>query len=79
MNEEYLIRNTTRKQREQIVKEALGYSDVACDGCASGYGFDLYEDYIEGKKELSEITMGFHTSFVREDLPEADGECGFAK
>ena len=26
--EEYLIKNTTREQREQIVKDSLGYSEL---------------------------------------------------
>ena len=26
--DKFLIKNTTREQREQIIKESLGYSDV---------------------------------------------------
>ena len=27
----YLIANTTREEREQIVRDALGYSDIGCE------------------------------------------------
>ena len=62
--DKYLIKNTTREQREQIVKEALGFSDIDCDGFMSGYGYDMYEPYIDGEKEISEITQSFKASYV---------------
>lgn len=34
--DEYLIKNTTREQREQIVKDSLGYSDLGCDEWGDG-------------------------------------------
>lgn len=46
--EEYLIKNTTREQREQIVKDSLGYSELGCDDAMDGY--DMYLPYIEGIK-----------------------------
>ncbi len=57
--EKYLIKNTTRARREEIVRMSLG-GDV-CSGCAGCEGvgcgnvLEMYKDYIEGKKELSEI------------------------
>ena len=57
--EKYLIKNTTRARREEIVRMPLG-GDV-CSGCAGCEGvgcgnvLEMYKDYIEGKKELSEI------------------------
>ena len=71
MNEQYLIKNTTKEERAHIVQDALGQCEAYCDGCASGYGYDLYQDYIDGKKEISEITMNFRTSFIKEE-PEKD-------
>jgi len=76
MDNSYLIKNTTREQREQIVKDALGNCEAYCDGCASGYGYDLYQDYIDGKKELTEITMEFHRSFIKENPDPEKGGCG---
>ena len=32
----YLIKDTTREEREQIVAESLGYMEANCDGCSSG-------------------------------------------
>ena len=76
MAEEYLIKNTTREQREKIVRDSLGKCDVYCDGCASAFGYDLYQDYIDGKKELSEITMEFYSNFVKDEPDPVKGNCG---
>lgn len=53
-----LICETTRAEREQIVRESLGVMEGLCDGCASGI-LRMYDDYIEGKKELREINEEF--------------------
>ena len=53
-----LIKDTTREEREQIVAESIGNIDGACDGCAAGL-IDMYQDYIDGKKEIREINMVF--------------------
>ncbi|WP_294156332.1 purine biosynthesis protein PurH [uncultured Clostridium sp.] len=62
--DKFLIKNTTRAQREQIVKDSLGYSDLGCDDCVNGY--DLYQPYIDGEKEISEITQSYRTSYISE-------------
>lgn len=72
--DEYLIKNTTREQREQIVKDSLGYSDLGCDEWGDGY--DLYLPYIEGKKELKETTMEYRASYQRDMEREERGDCG---
>ena len=78
--EKYLIKNTTREQREQIVKEALGFSDIDCDGFMSGYGYDMYEPYIDGEKEISEITQSFKASYVSESRESRhSGGCGYVR
>ena len=61
----YLIKDTTREERERIVAESIGNIDSACDGCAPGLA-DMYQDYIDGKKEIAEINAEFHTNFYRE-------------
>lgn len=57
--DKYLIKNTTRAEREEIVRRSLvgdGCSGCAgCDGIGCGDAFEMYKDYIEGRKELSEI------------------------
>ena len=65
----YLISETTKEEREQIVAESLGNIEANCDGCMAGLA-EMYQDYIDGKKELREINMEFNARFVRgEDMP----------
>lgn len=59
------IADTTRAEREQIVAESIGCIDGACDGCATGV-LAMYDDYIEGKKELREINMEFRALPIHE-------------
>ncbi|MDD3185890.1 MAG: purine biosynthesis protein PurH [Anaerostipes sp.] len=58
-----LIQETTREEREQIVADSIGNIDATCDGCASGI-IEMYQDYIEGKRELREINMEFNARYV---------------
>ena len=38
---------------------------------------DMYQDYIEGKRELREINMGFRAGYVKGgEMPGRSG-CGF--
>lgn len=73
MMDEYLIKNTTREERERIVRESLGYSDLGCDDAVDGY--DMYVSYIEGKKELREITMEYQARYVKDMEREERGRC----
>lgn len=59
-----LISETTREEREAIVAEALGNVAGFCDECARGME-DLYDDYIEGKKELREINEAFRRGMIK--------------
>lgn len=80
MIEEYLIKNTTREQREKIVKDALGYSDVGCEEASGAYGYDLYQDYIDGIREIDEITKAFQASYIRGDLDRPErNSCGYQR
>ena len=69
MSDEYLIKNTTREMRERIVNEALGVTDGLCDGCAPGI-LKMYDAYIEGKMELTEVNAAFHARYVVEHEDE---------
>ncbi|SKC09359.1 hypothetical protein SAMN06296386_1236 [Lachnospiraceae bacterium] len=76
-NEELLIRNTTVAQRVKIVNEALGLDSVDCEGVPQSM-IDMYDDYINGKKEIAEINASFKTEYVMGDdsaRPEKGG-CG---
>lgn len=72
--DKYLIKNTTREERERIVRESLGYGDLGCDDTMDGY--DMYIPYIEGKKEISEITMEYHANYMKDMEREERGGCG---
>ena len=68
-----LIKDTTREERLKIIQEALSCDDSAgcenCSGCGvfgAGDPFDMYRDYIDGKREIKEINMAFVSRmFVR--------------
>ena len=71
----YLIKDTTKEERAQIVAESLGNIDASCDGCMAGLA-DMYQDYIDGKKEIREITMEFNARYVKGDMDKDDkGSC----
>jgi hypothetical protein len=64
-----LIKNTTKEQREAIVKEALGCSGSGCENC-SGCGvfgaidpYVMYQPYIDGIKEIREINMEYKVKY----------------
>ena len=65
-----LIADTTREEREQIVAESIGNIDGLCDGCSPGL-IEMYQDYIDGRKELREINMEFNARYTR-DAAEPD-------
>ena len=56
-----LIKDTTKEERERIVAESIGNINGSCDGCMAGLA-DMYQDYIDGRKEIRDINMEF-TSF----------------
>jgi hypothetical protein len=70
MYERFLIKNTTRQQREQIVRDALSCGGGGCENCSScgvygaGDPFAMYEPYVEGEKEIHEITQEFNARYI---------------
>ena len=63
----YLIKETTCEERKQIVEEALGNLSASCDGCMAGLA-DMYQDYIDGKKEIRDINIEFNARYERGDM-----------
>ena len=59
-----LIKDTTKEEREKIVAESIGNISGSCDGCMSGLA-EMYQDYIDGRKELRAITMEFNARYTR--------------
>ena len=73
-----LIKDTTREERERIVEESIGNVNGSCDGCATGL-IEMYQDYIDGKKEIRDINMEFRAHFEADmDIPQKDG-CGYVR
>lgn len=49
--------------------ESLGNIEASCDGCMAGLA-EMYQDYIDGEKELRQINMEFNSRYVKgEDMP----------
>lgn len=64
-----LIKDTTRKQREQIVRRSMDCGG-GCENCSScwlggGSPFDMYQEYIDGRKEIAEINAEYRARFLR--------------
>jgi hypothetical protein len=72
-----LIADTTREERERIVAESIGNIDGACDGCSPGL-VKMYQDYIEGKRELREINMEFNARYTSGATGPERGGCDYA-
>ena len=65
----YLISETTKEERERIVADSLGNIEANCDGCMAGLA-EMYQDYIDGKKELREINMEVNARYIKgDDMP----------
>ncbi len=69
MMKSLLIRDTTKEEREKIVRDALdcGGGCEFCSSCWLGGGspWEIYEPYIEGKKELAEINREARSGWVK--------------
>ncbi len=73
-----LIKDTTIEERERIVAESISNINGACDGCASGL-LEMYQDYIDGKKEIRDINMEFRAHYESGMEAPERGECGFVR
>ena len=74
--ESILIKDTTREERERIVAESIGNVNGSCDGCAAGL-IEMYQDYIDGKKEIRDINMEFRANYESGvEGPEREN-CGY--
>ena len=64
-----LIKDTTREEREEIIRKFLDCGE-GCENCSScwlggGDPFQMYQDYIDGKKEISEINAEYRANYLR--------------
>lgn len=66
-----LIKDTTKEEREEIVRRALSVCGGACDFCSGcdniggGRTDDFYQPYIDGEKELSELNAAYYRGTVK--------------
>jgi hypothetical protein len=71
MHEQFLIKNTTREEREQIVRSALSCGGGGCENCSScgvygaGDPYDMYQPYVDGFKEIDEINREYRARYLR--------------
>ena len=70
----YMICETTKEQREKIVAESLGNIEASCNGCMAGL-VEMYQDYIDGKKELRDINMEFNAGYISGDEVPGRSSC----
>ncbi len=66
-----LIRDTTRREREEIVRRGLAACGGSCEGCSGcdnlggGRVETFYQPYIDGEKELAELNAAYRRGLVR--------------
>lgn len=59
-----LIKDTTKQERIELIKEWQPVDD-GLEDCEIDL-WDMYKDYIDGKKEIAEINAEFQTDFFAE-------------
>lgn len=70
----FLIKDTTKSERIELIKQWVN-EDESLNDCGIDL-WDMYDDYIKGVREISEINMSFHEGFYEEtDMPDEPG-CG---
>ena len=63
--DEYSIKNTTKEQRIALIRSWTPEDEAFDD---SGYDmWEMYRDYIDGKKEISECNAAFQTEYMGTD------------
>lgn len=64
-----LIKDTTREQREEIVRRSMDCGG-GCENCSScwlgdGSPWEMYQEYIDGKKEIAQINREYNARYLR--------------
>ena len=69
----YLIAETTKEEQENTVAAPRGNIQPGCNAGMPGLP-EMYQDYIDGKKELRQINMEFNARYVKgDDMPGRSG------
>lgn len=61
MNKSTLIKDTTKSERIQLIKSFIP-DDDGLEDCGIDL-WDMYRDYIDGKKEIAEINAEFQPTY----------------
>lgn len=61
-----LIKDTTKEERIALIREWVPVDDGLND-CDIDL-WEMYRDYIDGKREIREINEGFQTEYFRKEL-----------
>ena len=64
--EEYLIANTTKEERNALIRKWIPDEDGVSDNGDMDL-WDIYADYINGKREIAEINASMTGSFYTEE------------
>jgi hypothetical protein len=73
--ESILIKDTTREQRERIVHDSLGYSEIGCEFEDTGIDYD---EYIDGRKELAQLSAEYKANYIKACPDDPDGITGMS-
>ena len=60
-----LIKDTTKEERIALIREWLPVDD-GLEDCEIDL-WDMYDDYIKGKREIAEINESFRADYVMDD------------
>ena len=67
----YLIKDTTKQERIELIRQWVP-ADEAMEDCEIDL-WDMYHDYIEGKREIAEINAAFvdgeQRTYYERELP----------
>ena len=63
----FLIKDTTKEERIALIKEWIPDDDGCSDNCGISL-WDMYDAYIKGEKEISQINMEFRAITQKESL-----------
>ena len=66
-----LIKDTTKEEREEIIRSSLDCGTGSCENCSScwlggGNPREIYQDYIDGKREIREINMEYNERYLHD-------------
>ena len=60
----YLIKDTTKQERIELIRSWVP-DDEVMDGCDIDL-WEMYRDYIDGKREIAEFNASFNMGFYEE-------------